>query len=54
VLEAYERGRSIEEFRPRRARRRIPRQHPEYTVEELALLKLLRARRNGGAGKNGA
>ena len=42
VLEAYERGRSIEEFRPRRARR-IARQQPEYTVEELALLKLLRA-----------
>jgi DNA topoisomerase I len=42
VLEAYERGRSIEEFRPRRARR-IARQQPEYTVEEVALLKLLRA-----------
>ena len=49
VLEAYERGSSIEEFRPRRARRRIQRQQPEYTVEELALLKLLRARKNGGA-----
>ena len=47
VLEAYERGRSIEEFRPRRARRVIRGQQPEYTVEELALLKLLRARRNG-------
>jgi DNA topoisomerase-1 len=46
VLEAYERGRSIEEFRPRRARR-IARQQPEYTVEELALLKLLRARKGG-------
>jgi DNA topoisomerase-1 len=49
VLEAYERGRTIEEFRPRRARRRIQRQQPEYTVEELALLKLLRAHKNGAA-----
>jgi DNA topoisomerase-1 len=47
VLEAYERGRTIEEFRPRRARRVIRGHQPEYTVEELALLKLLRARRNG-------
>ena len=46
VLEAYERGRSIEEFRPRRARRLIHRQQPDYSVEELALLKLLRARKN--------
>ena len=44
VLEAYTRGKSIEEFRPRRARR-ILRQQPEYTVEELSLLKLLRALR---------
>ena len=49
VLEAYERGRSIEEFRPRRARRLIRRQQPDYSVEELALLKLLRAGKNGGA-----
>lgn len=49
VLEAYERGRSIEEYRPRRARRRIERQQPEYTVEEQALLKLLRAGKNGAA-----
>ena len=41
VLEAYARGKSIEEFHPRRARR-IERRQPEYTVEELALLKLLR------------
>ena len=41
------RGKTIEEFRPRRARR-IERRQPEYTVEELALLKLLRARRDGG------
>jgi DNA topoisomerase-1 len=48
VLEAYTRGTSIEEFRPRRARR-IQRQQPEYTVEELALLKLLRACKHGGS-----
>ncbi len=48
VLEAYMRGKSIEEFRTRRARR-ISRQSPEYTVEEVALLKLLRAGKNGGA-----
>ncbi|MBV8856541.1 MAG: DNA topoisomerase IB [Acidobacteria bacterium] len=49
VLEAYERGHSLEEFRPRLARRLIRRQQPDYSVEELALLKLLRARRNGNA-----
>ncbi len=49
VLEAYERGRSIEEFRPRRARRLIRGRQPDYSVEELALLKLLRARKNGNA-----
>ncbi|HVF44353.1 MAG TPA: hypothetical protein VM936_15120 [Pyrinomonadaceae bacterium] len=48
VLDAYTRGRSIEEFRPRRARR-ISRSQPDYTVEEVALLKLLRAHKNGGA-----
>jgi DNA topoisomerase-1 len=48
VLEAYTRGKSIEEFRPRRARR-ISRSQPDYTVEEVALLKLLRAHKNGGA-----
>ena len=47
VLEAYERGRSIEEFRPRRARRLIHGRQPDYSVEELALLKLLRSRRSG-------
>lgn len=46
VIEAYMRGSSLEEHRPRR-RRRIKRQQPEYTVEEAALLKLLRARKNG-------
>jgi DNA topoisomerase-1 len=44
VLEAYERGQTIEEFRPRNARR-IQRQQPEYSVEELSLIKLLRARK---------
>jgi DNA topoisomerase-1 len=48
VLEAYMRGKSIEEFRTRRTRR-ISRQQPEYTLEEVALLKLLRARKQGGA-----
>ena len=48
VLEAYMRGKSIEEFRPRRTRR-IARESPDYTVEEVALLKLLRALKNGGA-----
>lgn len=56
VLEAYQRGQTIEEFRPTRARL-ILRQQPEYTVEELSLLKLLRARKkgngNGAAHKNG-
>src|SRR3954469_4217153 len=48
VLEAYLRGKSIEEFRPRRTRR-IARESPDYTIEEVALLKLLRAQKNGGA-----
>ena len=41
VLAHYEAGTTLEEFRPRRARR-INRDAPEYEVEELALLKLLR------------
>jgi DNA topoisomerase-1 len=48
VLEAYARGKSIEEFRPRRSRR-ISRSQPDYTVEEVALLNLLRPRKDGGA-----
>lgn len=48
VLEAYLGGKSIEEFGPRRSRR-IARESPDYTLEEVALLKLLRARKNGGA-----
>lgn len=51
VVAAYSKGKTIEEFRPRRARL-IQRQQPEYTVEELALLKLLGARKNGAARKN--
>ena len=46
VLEAYARGKSIEEFR---RSRRISRSQPDYTVEEVALLNLLRPRKNGGA-----
>lgn len=42
VFDAYERGETIEEFRPRRARR-IERRQPEYDIEELALLKMLRS-----------
>lgn len=48
VLEAYAAGRTLEEFSPRRARR-ISRQQPEHDPEESALLKLLRAHRDGAA-----
>ena len=44
VLESYLAGKSLEEFRPR-TQRRIRRQQDEYDVEELALLKLLRAQK---------
>ncbi|HZI20035.1 MAG TPA: hypothetical protein VEY09_15730 [Pyrinomonadaceae bacterium] len=46
VVEAYLRGRSIEEFSPRR-RRRVTRSQPDYTPEEAALLKLLKSEMNG-------
>ena len=46
VLECYARGQSLEEFRPGRLRR-IGRKQPEYDVEELALLKLLKSYKNG-------
>ena len=49
VLEAYAEGRTLESFRPRRARR-IARQQPEHDPEERALLKLLRARKKGERG----
>jgi DNA topoisomerase-1 len=42
VLECYLKGITLDEFRPRKERR-IRRQQPEYEVEELALLKMLRA-----------
>ena len=42
VFERYCQGITLDEFRPRKARR-IQRQAPEYDPEEVALLKLLRA-----------
>ena len=42
VLECYQQGITLEEFRPRR-QRLIRRQMPEYDVEEVALLKMLRS-----------
>jgi DNA topoisomerase-1 len=47
VFESYRRGVTIEEFRPRRERRRVLGRQPDYQPEELALLKLLRAKPNG-------
>ncbi len=46
VLDDYLRGVTLEQFR-RRVERNIKRIQPEYEVEELALLKMLRARPNG-------
>jgi len=46
VLDCYVKGQTLEEFRPRKLRR-VTRSQPEYDVEERALLKLLRARKNG-------
>ncbi|HKQ99279.1 MAG TPA: hypothetical protein VJT09_01325 [Pyrinomonadaceae bacterium] len=48
VLESYLQGVTLEEFR-RRVERSIKRIQPEYEVEELALLKMLRAQANGKA-----
>ncbi|MGI8996996.1 MAG: DNA topoisomerase IB [Pyrinomonadaceae bacterium] len=45
VIERYVQGVTLEEFRPRNARR-IQRQQPEYEPEEIALLKLFRAQAN--------
>ncbi|MGH9940968.1 MAG: DNA topoisomerase IB [Pyrinomonadaceae bacterium] len=42
VLERYQQGVTLDEFRARR-QRRIKRQQPEYEPEEIALLKLFRA-----------
>jgi DNA topoisomerase I len=41
VLKAYESGLTIDEFRPRRTRRRIRRVETDYEPEEKALIKLL-------------
>lgn len=46
VIEAYQKGITLEEFR-RRLERRIRRIEPEYQPEELALLKMLKAETNG-------
>ena len=46
VLEAYQKGTTLAEFR-RRVERRIHRIEPEYQPEEVALLKMLRAQGNG-------
>jgi DNA topoisomerase-1 len=46
VLDSYLRGVTLEQFR-RRVERSIKRIQPEYEVEELALLKMLRAQSNG-------
>ena len=46
VFESYMEGRTLEEFR-RRVERSIKRIEPEYEVEEVALLKLLRSQSNG-------
>lgn len=45
VIESYLKGTTIEEFRPRRERRLRHRDEPDYDVEEVALLKLLRAQK---------
>jgi DNA topoisomerase-1 len=46
VLDSYLRGTTLEQFR-RRVERSIKRIQPEYEVEELALLKMLRAQPDG-------
>lgn len=46
VLDSYLQGVTLEQFR-RRVERNIKRIQPEYEVEELALLKMLRAQANG-------
>ena len=42
VLKAYENGVTIDEFRPRKARREIRRIETDYELEERALMKLFR------------
>lgn len=47
VIEAYEQGITIEEFRPQR-KRKISKLSPELSVEEIAVMRLLeKAKRNG-------
>jgi len=41
VIEAYQQGITLDEFRPRR-KRTIDRLAPEYSIEEVALLKMLK------------
>jgi len=43
----YLEGTTLDEFRPRKLRRVRRRQQPEYDPEEAALLKLLKAGKNG-------
>ena len=47
VLDRYLEGTTLDEFRPRKLRRVRRRQQPEYDPEEAALLKLLKAGKNG-------
>ena len=51
VLENYLRGVTLEGFR-RRVERNIRRIQPEYEIEELALLKMLRAPANANTTSN--
>jgi len=52
VFERYAEGITLREFRPK-AQRYIRRLQPEYEPEELALLKMFRARSNGKSGSDG-
>ena len=47
VLDRYLEGTTLDEFRPRKLRRVRRRQQPEYDPEETALLKMLKAAKNG-------
>ncbi|MBA2339235.1 MAG: DNA topoisomerase IB [Pyrinomonadaceae bacterium] len=47
VFERYLEGVTLDEFRPRKVRRVRRRQQPEYDPEEAALLKMLKAGKNG-------
>jgi DNA topoisomerase I len=52
VFEHYVEGITLQEFRPK-AQRYIRRLQPEYEPEELALLKMFRAKANGKSNSNG-